>query len=291
VLPAPPHAAILGQRHAAQDVGRGLDAPADDDEIGGQMLATCQAHGADGAVALEGGNFLAGAQSDALLCMEAGEDSADHRPERFLERRVLRHYHCHGQPALAQAGRNLHPNEAGPDHDGAAGLLHGRQECVRIRSAPEQEHAPELGAGKLRRLWRAARREQSRVIGQRCAVGEAHRGTSGIDLGNLGALPLDAMARIEVGVLERCLLSALLAGQLVFAEDGAVIGEFSLLAHHHQPAAEPFPAQRLCCGLAGSAGAKNDEAALIWDQLWIRRRDSLQGDEDAPGLDPGRVAG
>ena len=146
--------------------------------------------------------------------------------------------------------------------------------------------AGQVRARKLRRIRNATGRKQRRVIGERTAVREAHGQVFCIDLGDLGVAALDAVAKVEFGLLEGGFLAARLARQLVFAEHGAVVGQLRLVTDHDQPTGETFLAERLRGGLAGAAGAEDDKAALIRRRrvgLGVTQR--FERNQDASGVD------
>ena len=152
--------AILRARQGFGIGRRGRDAEADDYKVGRNAFAILEPNGAHIRAALQRGGGARGAEGDAALRMQADESGAHLAAELLLERYRLAPDHRDVEPAFAQAGRDLHADEACAEDHGARAALRLREDRLRICAAAQNEDVAEPGAGNVVSLRHATGREQ-----------------------------------------------------------------------------------------------------------------------------------
>ena len=181
----------------------------------------------------------------------------------LLKRHCLAPDYRDVEPALAQAGRNLHADEARAEDHGARAAFRLREDRLRVRAAAQNENVAKPGAGNVGSLRYPASREQGRIVGEHRAVRAGNVACCGIDCAHLGGDPLDPPVMVEGLALQRRFLAALLARERVFAQDGAIIGHAVNAIEHQDTPAEPRLPQGLGRNRAGPTGAHDDETAVV----------------------------
>ena len=129
------------------------------------------------------------------------------------------------QAAFAQAGGDLHADEAGAQNHGGFAAFGLCQDCVGIRSGAQQEDVAQMGAGQAGQARGGAGGQQGSVVAKCGAVGAGDGFAGGVQGGDLGGAALDAVFPVEGLGLERGFLGAWLSRKVVFAEQGAVVGD------------------------------------------------------------------
>ena len=139
------------QLHAGKTTGDRPDAEAGHHEIGRQPLAIVQHHGADLAVALQRRRRPAETENDSPFAVQADEDVADAGAKLLLERSGFRTDDGHLQTALAQAGRDFHADEAGPEDNGPLTAFGLGEDGVGVGVGAEGEDVARRGARNVGR--------------------------------------------------------------------------------------------------------------------------------------------
>lgn len=212
-----------------EELCRGLDADALDDNVGGEFLSALEVDGADagGVLLIRAGVGDLGVHDelDAVLLQDPLEDFADFGAEDGLGGRRLHADDGDGVLVVCEEVGDLHADEGGADDDDAlGGVAEGGGDGLCVLEGAEQEDVVELaGAETVEReaVWRGARGEDEFGVGVGFAGLDGDGLGGEVDVGDLGFDHCDVARLVEVvgapgGLVE--------VGEEGFGELGAVVG-------------------------------------------------------------------
>ena len=117
-----PDAVVDDQAGGLGELGDGLDPDPDDEQVDVERAAVAEGHRRAVTAGGDGGHLDAGAEVDAVLAVEVGEDLGDLRTEDAQEGELERLEDGHRGAVLPGGGRDLEPDPAAAD-DADAGAL------------------------------------------------------------------------------------------------------------------------------------------------------------------------
>ena len=108
-----------------------------------------------------------------MLLVDALHLASDVLPQHARERHRLRSDDVHLQPALAEGGRRLQPDEARAHHHRAAGLRRPFDDGPAVRERPQRADVRAIGSGHGEAPWLRPGGEDERAVGEPAPAGES----------------------------------------------------------------------------------------------------------------------
>ena len=199
-------------------------------------------------------------EDDAVLLVDRLDHVAELGSQHALERSRLRTDDVHLEPALAQRGRRLEPDEARADHDDAPSPLRSRDQRSAVVERAQIVHVGQVCARHVEAHDARAGREQERIEGHTAAVGHRYRASLRIEGGDGRIEPdLDLLFLVEVGRAQRDPILRRLAGEEVLRQVRPVVRGRIVGAEHGDRAAVALAPQHLGCRVACRAAADDDD--------------------------------
>ena len=192
--------------------------------------------------------------------VQAAQRGAELGAEHARQRRLLGGDHGDLDAARAQRGRRLERDEAGAHHDRAPRPWDLRDDRPAVGEGAQRVDVGLLGARDRQPDRLGARGQQQRLPLDRRPVAQRRDAPARVDRGDAGAHPqIDPVLGIELARAQR---DPFLGGgprEIVLREVGAIVGWVGVGPDQHDGSLVALPAQHLRCGMAGRAGADDQD--------------------------------